>query len=136
MKYASVEQNIEIGFSSLLLLLHEEGLNELIHFANEFQLRMENLTKKSNNDSSNKQQTDRIATTHGEDSAATVLINAARERLPTIAEDGTIGTSSKGLCHFFYIKMHYILLHMQKQISRKISDNLYQLSILFFLKIF
>uniref|UniRef100_A0A182FL84 Vacuolar protein sorting-associated protein 13 n=1 Tax=Anopheles albimanus TaxID=7167 RepID=A0A182FL84_ANOAL len=95
MKYASVEQNIEIGFSSLLLLLHEEGLNELIHFANEFQLRMENLTKKSNNDSSNKQQTDRIATTHGEDSAATVLINAARERLPTIAEDGTIGTSSK-----------------------------------------
>uniref|UniRef100_A0A2M4CVW7 Putative vacuolar protein n=1 Tax=Anopheles darlingi TaxID=43151 RepID=A0A2M4CVW7_ANODA len=93
-KYESVEQNIEIGFSTLLLLLHEEGLNELIHFANEFQLRMESLTKKSNNDNTNKQQKDRIATTHGEDSAATVLINAARERLPTISEDSTVGASN------------------------------------------
>ncbi|XP_050092629.1 intermembrane lipid transfer protein Vps13 isoform X2 [Anopheles aquasalis] len=93
-KYESVEQNIEIGFSTLLLLLHEEGLNELIHFANEFQQRMESLTKTSNNEDSNKQQKDRIATTHGEESAATVLINAARERLPTISEDGTQGAAS------------------------------------------
>lgn len=62
---------------------------------------MESLTKKSNNENSNKHQKDRIATTHEEDSAATVLINAARERLPTISEDGTVAAASKGLCLFF-----------------------------------
>uniref|UniRef100_A0A182IQ42 Vacuolar protein sorting-associated protein 13 n=1 Tax=Anopheles atroparvus TaxID=41427 RepID=A0A182IQ42_ANOAO len=93
-KYESVEQEVAIGFSTLLLLLHEDGLNELIQFANDFQVRMESIIKKRESDTSDLREKDRFATIHEEESAATALLNAARERLPTILEDDSVVTST------------------------------------------
>uniref|UniRef100_A0A182T9X8 Uncharacterized protein n=1 Tax=Anopheles maculatus TaxID=74869 RepID=A0A182T9X8_9DIPT len=93
-KYESVEQEVAIDFSTLLLLLHEDALNELIQLANDFQVRMEAVAKKQESDSTAQQPKDHFATIHEEESAATALLNAARERLPTILEDDGIVTSS------------------------------------------
>ncbi|XP_052870380.1 intermembrane lipid transfer protein Vps13 [Anopheles cruzii] len=90
-KYESVEQEVAFGFSTLLLLLHEDGLNELIQLANDFQSRMEATTKNKKLDSNGAPvPKDRIATIHEEESVATALLNAARERLPTILEDDSV----------------------------------------------
>ncbi|XP_055538544.1 intermembrane lipid transfer protein Vps13 isoform X2 [Wyeomyia smithii] len=89
-KYESVEQEIEINFSTLVLLLHEEALNELIRLANDFQVRMESvMSGKKEQQLQQYPERDRIATIHGEESTATVLLHAAREKLPTILEDDT-----------------------------------------------
>ncbi|XP_029725509.1 intermembrane lipid transfer protein Vps13 isoform X2 [Aedes albopictus] len=86
-KYESVEQEVGINFSTLVLLLHEEALNEIIRLANDFQMRMEAVMN------SKKEQEmpprDRIATIYEEESTASVLLHAAKEKLPTILEDET-----------------------------------------------
>ncbi|XP_053672745.1 intermembrane lipid transfer protein Vps13 [Anopheles nili] len=96
-KYESVEQEVVIDFSTLLLLLHEDALNELIHIANDFQVRMEAVAKKRDSVSGANNQKDHFATIHEEESTATALLNAARERLPTIMEDDAVvaNTSNK-----------------------------------------
>lgn len=40
-KYKSTEQLVEINFAILLLRLHQEGLTEILQFANKFQKKME-----------------------------------------------------------------------------------------------
>ncbi|XP_039442815.1 intermembrane lipid transfer protein Vps13 isoform X7 [Culex pipiens pallens] len=87
-KYESVEQEVGINFSTLVLLLHEEALNELIRLANDFQVRMESvMSSKRDRELQQFPMRDRIATIHEEESTATVLLHAAREKLPTILED-------------------------------------------------
>uniref|UniRef100_A0A182TV09 Vacuolar protein sorting-associated protein 13 n=1 Tax=Anopheles melas TaxID=34690 RepID=A0A182TV09_9DIPT len=93
-KYESVEQEVAIDFSTLLLLLHEDALNELIQLGNDFQMRMEAVAKKKESEANGLQPKDHFATIHEEESTATALLNAARERLPTILEDDGIVTSS------------------------------------------
>ncbi|XP_055620155.1 intermembrane lipid transfer protein Vps13 isoform X3 [Toxorhynchites rutilus septentrionalis] len=94
-KYALVEQEVGINFSTLVLLLHEEALNELIRLANDFQVRMDAvMCSKKEHERNGNVQRDRIATIHEEKSAASVLLNSAKERLPTILEDDTAVTGS------------------------------------------
>uniref|UniRef100_A0A182NLZ6 Vacuolar protein sorting-associated protein 13 n=1 Tax=Anopheles dirus TaxID=7168 RepID=A0A182NLZ6_9DIPT len=94
-KYESVEQEVAIDFSTLLLLLHEDALNELIQLGNDFQVRMEAVAKKKReSESDSPQHKDHFATIHEEESTATALLNAARERLPTIMEDDGVVASS------------------------------------------
>lgn len=42
-KYKSTEQLIEINFTILILRLHQEGLTEILQFANNFQQKMEGI---------------------------------------------------------------------------------------------
>lgn len=46
-KYKSTEQLIKIQFTILIVRLHQEGLTELIQFANNFQQKMEQITNKA-----------------------------------------------------------------------------------------
>ncbi|XP_065079310.1 intermembrane lipid transfer protein Vps13 isoform X3 [Ochlerotatus camptorhynchus] len=90
-KYESVEQEVGINFSTLVLLLHEEALNEIIRLANDFQMRMDAvMNSKKEQDRQQFPQRDRIATIYEEESTASVLLHAAREKLPTIMEDDTV----------------------------------------------
>ncbi|XP_058466266.1 intermembrane lipid transfer protein Vps13 isoform X2 [Malaya genurostris] len=87
-KYESVEQEVGINFSTLVLLLHEEALNELIRLANDFQVRMELvMSGKKEQELKQHPERDRIATTYESESTASVLLQAAKEKLPTIMED-------------------------------------------------
>ncbi|XP_058837903.1 intermembrane lipid transfer protein Vps13 isoform X2 [Topomyia yanbarensis] len=94
-KYESVEQEVGIDFSTLVLLLHEEALNELIRLANDFQVRME-LVMSGKKEQEKKQypERDRFATIHEPESTASALLQAAKEKLPTIMEDDTVVTTS------------------------------------------
>ncbi|EAT37516.1 AAEL010508-PA [Aedes aegypti] len=70
-KYESVEQEVGINFSTLVLLLHEEALNEIIRLANDFQMRMEAvMSSKKEQDQQKFAQRDRIATIYEEESTA------------------------------------------------------------------
>lgn len=46
-KYKSTEQLIEINFTILILNLHQEGLTEILQFANNFQTKMDAILNKS-----------------------------------------------------------------------------------------
>lgn len=45
-KYKSTEQLVEINFTILILRLHQEGLTEILQFANNFQTKMEEILSK------------------------------------------------------------------------------------------
>lgn len=46
-KYKSTEQLVEINFTILILRLHQEGLGEILQFANNFQMKMDAILNKS-----------------------------------------------------------------------------------------
>lgn len=46
-KYKSTEQMVEINFTILILRLHQEGLTEILQFANNFQTKMETILNKN-----------------------------------------------------------------------------------------
>ncbi|XP_055612800.1 intermembrane lipid transfer protein Vps13-like, partial [Uranotaenia lowii] len=94
-KYESVEQEVGINFSTWVLLLHEEALNELIRLANDFQTRMEAVLEVKKEKLLNQYpMQDRVASTHTEESAAAALFSAAKEKLPTILEDEDATTNT------------------------------------------
>lgn len=71
----------------------------LSQLANDFQMRMEAvMNSKKEKDQQQFPQRDRIATIYEEESTASVLLHAAREKLPTIMEDDTVtaGQPTKG----------------------------------------
>lgn len=70
---------IDIKMSTVVLLLNQNGISELIQTANDIQTKVDNVMG-SGKDKTNK---DRIA-----DAGASSFLEAAREKLPIIMEEG------------------------------------------------
>lgn len=77
-KYHSVEQLVEIKMSTVVLLMNQDGITELIQIANDIQGRVDSLL------SVNAKPKDRI----GDAAAPTTFLEAAKEKLPMILEEG------------------------------------------------
>lgn len=80
-KYGAVEQLIELKFSTMLILLHQEGINEVIEFTNELQNRISNLIL------ANQPSKAEIASASEDRPIGALLISTAKEKLPVIMED-------------------------------------------------
>lgn len=83
-KYHSVEQLVDIKMSTVVLVLNQEGITELIEIANNIQGRVDAIV------SANQKPKDRIA----DAGAPTSLFEAAKEKLPMILEEGEEGEKS------------------------------------------
>lgn len=76
-KYNSTEQLIEFNFATLILVLHQQAITELLQIATSFQQKMERLSKTNEN-------RDRVATIYTDERS---LTNLVKEKLPAINEE-------------------------------------------------
>lgn len=83
-KYHSVEQLIEIKMSTVVLLMNQDGITELIQIANDIQGRIDSVL------SVNVKPRDRV----GDAAAPTTFLEAAKEKLPIILEEGEEDSSA------------------------------------------
>lgn len=74
-----MEQLIDIKMTTVVLVLNQDGISELIQTANDIQTKVDNVMG-SGKDKSNK---DRVG-----DAGATSFLEAAKEKLPIIMEEG------------------------------------------------
>lgn len=87
-KYHSVEQLIEIKMSTVVLLLNQDGISELIKIANDIQGRIDRVM------SVGQKPRDRMA----DASAPSTFLEVAKEKLPMIMEEGedlSVATTSE-----------------------------------------
>lgn len=78
-KYNSTEQLIEFNFATLIFILHQQAITELLQISTSFQQKMERLSK-------NKESRDRVATIYTDERS---LTNLVKEKLPAINEEET-----------------------------------------------
>lgn len=78
-KYNSTEQLIEFNFATLILILHQQAITELLQIATSFQQKMERLSKTNEG-------RDRVATIYTDERS---LANLVKEKLPAINEEET-----------------------------------------------
>jgi len=81
-KYGSVEQLIEVKISTIVLMLNQNGITELIQIANDIQGRVDAVMNAGEKPKAI--QADRIA----DAAAPTSFLEAAKEKLPMILEEG------------------------------------------------
>ena len=90
-KHMSVEQLVEIKLSSLVLLLNQDGITELIQIANDIQTKMDMVL------SSSKKEplpgADRFVNANDQ-TTTQALLSVAKERLPIIMEDETVALNT------------------------------------------
>lgn len=89
-KYHSVEQLIEIKMSTVVLLLNQDGISELIQIANDIQGRVDAIL------SVGQKPKDRMA----DAAAPTTFLEAAKEKLPMILEEGEEDPSALATSEF------------------------------------
>lgn len=101
-KHMSVEQLVEIKLSSLVLLLNQDGITELIQIANDMQTKMDmiiSLSKKEPLPGA-----DRFANANDQTTTTQAFLSVAKERLPIITEDETVALTTPSKFPFLTIR--------------------------------